>query len=43
MSVGDFEEEYDEKIKFIAKKEEPKLSKFEKSQYFTRLFPTLKI
>lgn len=34
MSCGDFEEEYHEKIEFIEKKDEPKLSKFEKSQYF---------
>lgn len=43
ISGGDFEEEYNDKIDFIAKKDEPKLSKFEKSKYFTRLFPTLKI
>jgi len=43
MSTADFEAEYDEKFAFIEEKEAPVLTRFEKSEYFLRLFPSLKI
>jgi hypothetical protein len=43
MSAADFEEEYNEKFDFIEEKEAPVLTRFEKSPYFLRLFPSLKI
>lgn len=43
MSCGDFHEEYDEKFDLIEEREMPELTRFEKSPYFGRLFPSLKI
>lgn len=43
LSAGDFEEEYEEKLDFMEMKEEPELTSFEKSEYFGRIFPVLKI
>jgi hypothetical protein len=43
ISNGDFEQDLDDKIEMIQKKNVPKLGFFEKRQYFESVFPSLKI
>mmetsp|Transcript_21579 Transcript_21579/g.33227 ORF Transcript_21579/g.33227 Transcript_21579/m.33227 type:complete len:988 (-) Transcript_21579:2058-5021(-) len=43
LSAGDFEEEFDRRFDEIDERQKPKLGMFEKSSYFEKIFPGLKI
>ena len=43
LSGGDFEDELDTKLEFARHRDRPKFGIFEKTAYFDRIFPSLKI
>lgn len=43
ISAGDLEDEIETKMEFLSHRGQPKLGMFEKSKYFNRMFPSMKI